>query len=356
MNIRSFVLAAFIIGMNFPWAGESLASVLDVPALVRSSDLIVVGRADTVAPESAANVQTFTVTVDRVLKGSTTPTGRLQVQLNLSAPGSHAMTERRYGIFFLCRTAFANVFTVTDPSFPALVASPGSIGTTATGRDPLAAVMQELLSVLKTPAATLTSSVAPVEQFHGISTTEEAQSIYHRAALALATIPSEMAGPGLRALAEVNGPAQLWAIKSLFDIESSDELEEIKIYALNSAKAALLNPEPDQVSAVYWLALSMENRLHSENAVPVLSALLASTQVVVRRAAASILSDIASNSVIAPLAASTLNDPDQQVRYFGVLGLARVASPGKGPTLAQFHQQEDEMLQHWRSWARANAP
>jgi hypothetical protein len=353
MNIKRSLAACLFTFFNVLWIGVCWAGVLDVPTLVRTSDVIVVGRADTIAFAPTKGVQTFMIGVDQVLKGSPgSVSRRIQVQLDLSAPDSHAMTEHRYGIFFLSNTATANVFTSVDPSFPALVASPNPGGKTLShGSDPLVSVAQELLQVIRASETNLTNNIAPVEQFKGISPAQEAQSIYHRAAAALATIPVEVAGPGLGAIAQVKGPAQLWAIKSIFDSGSSDE---VKVQYLNAAKSILLSPTPEQASGVYWLAHSMEGQLHSASAVPTISALLASKDVAVRQTAASILDDIGTKNTIAPLATSALYDQDQKVRYFAVRGLARVTGLAAAPTLALYGQSEQTYLQFWRQWTKAN--
>ena len=74
----------------------------------------------------------------------------------------------------------------------------------------------------------------------------------------------------------------------------------------------------------------------------------------VRRAAASVLGDIATTDVVAPLANVALNDSDDRVRFLAVRGLALTTGAGPAPTIAAFRQQRSEILQFWSAWANAN--
>jgi len=88
--------------------------------------------------------------------------------------------------------------------------------------------------------------------------------------------------------------------------------------------------------------------------VPTLAALLGSGNVAVRRAAASVLGDIATADVVGPLAQVALNDGDERVRFLAVRGLAQATGAGPPLTVGAFRQQPDEILQFWRGWARTN--
>jgi HEAT repeat protein len=115
-----------------------------------------------------------------------------------------------------------------------------------------------------------------------------------------------------------------------------------------------MNPQPGLAFPVSMLANAMEGHLNSPKAVPALAALLGSTQVEVRRAAAAGLGDIATPDVVAPLAKVALNDSDEHVRLSAVRGLASATGAAKAPTTATFRQQPDQILQFWRTWAASN--
>ena len=88
------------------------------------------------------------------------------------------------------------------------------------------------------------------------------------------------------------------------------------------------------------------------DAVPTLASLLKSEQVELRRAAAALLGDIATEAVVAPLGLVALQDPDQEVRYQAVLGLAAATGRGGAPALAKYQANEPSYLTAWRAFAR----
>jgi HEAT repeat protein len=88
--------------------------------------------------------------------------------------------------------------------------------------------------------------------------------------------------------------------------------------------------------------------------MPIMVALLTSEQVELRRAAADILSDIATSAALTPLAKLALNDDDQDVRYYAVLGLASASGNDDAPTRADFGRQAAQFLGQWRDWARTH--
>jgi HEAT repeat protein len=183
---------------------------------------------------------------------------------------------------------------------------------------------------------------------------DQAQQVYHEAATALQTIPYTVAGPALGAIAASNQvPARLWALYSLFSMADSED-ESAKADYLASVQSILINPQPSLAFPVSTLAGAIEGHLNSPKAVPTLAALLGSKNVAVRRAAATVLGDIATPDVVEPLAKVALNDSDEHVRLSAVRGLAAVTGAAKAPTTATFRQQPDEILQFWRTWARSN--
>ncbi|MGH6839932.1 MAG: HEAT repeat domain-containing protein [Methylocella sp.] len=338
----------------------------DVPEMAQASDLIVVGRA------SLTQNTPFLVTVDRVLKGGTGTSRRLLVlpaQASQDYPYFPSVQERQYGIFFLRRQPGGSTYTVTDPFHPALAASPRQAPNQPASADVLGGVAQELTSVLTAPAATLTDPVNGVQHLITAAPVDQAQYVYYEAASALKSIPYAVAGPALDTIAASNQvPAHLWAMYSLFLMPDSDDddsakddedrakddEDSAKMDYLQSVTPILVNPGPDLAFSASWLGIAIDGHLKSPAAVPALAVLLGSTQVAVRRAAASDLCEIATPDVVAPLAKVAINDSDERVLYRAVYGLAVTTGAAKAPSVPTFRQKQDEILHFWRSWARAN--
>jgi hypothetical protein len=59
---------------------------------------------------------------------------------------------------------------------------------------------------------------------------------------------------------------------------------------------------------------------------------------------------------LCPLA-TTLDDTDFEVRYYGVTGLAEISGQLEWhPNMEVFRAEEARYLRHWRDWARAKYP
>jgi hypothetical protein len=320
----------------------------DVPAMAQASDLIVVGRAS----QTENNLAPFLVTVDRVLKGAGLPR-RIVVEPGPLSEDYPAVQERQYGIFFL-QGQPGGSYAATDPFHPALVASPQrGPNQQKPSPDVLGVLTGELIAVLTTLPGVLTDPVNGVGNLVTAASPDQAQQVYYEAATALQTIPYAAAGPALNAIAASNQvSARLWAIYSLFSMVDSDG-ESAKADYLASIQPILINPSPTLAFAVSMLANAIEGHLKSPQAVPTLAALLGSTQITVRQAAASVLGDIATPNVIEPLVKFALNDSDERVGFLAVRGLALATSAAKAPSTTTFRQQPDEILQFWRTWARS---
>jgi HEAT repeats len=236
-----------------------------------------------------------------------------------------------------------------------LVASPLRTPNQQKPTDVLGALTGEFIAVLTTPPAVLTP-VNGVQDLVVATPGDQVQYVYYQAASALQTIPNAVAGSSLSALATSKRvPASLWAMYSLFSMVDWND-ENAKAVDLASVQPILMNPTPDLAFTVSMLANAIEGNLKSPQAVPTLAALLGSTNLEVRRAAAADLSDIATPNVVEPLAKVALNDEDERVRFLAVRGLALATNAAKPPTIATFRQQQDEILQFWRDWARSNVP
>jgi HEAT repeat protein len=93
--------------------------------------------------------------------------------------------------------------------------------------------------------------------------------------------------------------------------------------------------------------------LKDPDAVPELKQLLGSNDAEIRRAAASALRKTHSSEAIRPLI-SALDDPDFDVRFYSVVGLAETTGHlDWQPNIDDFRADEGKYLNHWKEWARS---
>jgi hypothetical protein len=326
----------------------------NVPSMVAAADLIVVGRAMLPNMQASGTLEIVAVAVDRVLKGTVGGSKRVTIRLNRPQPSFGGIAAQQYAIFLL-RAAGADISVPANPLHPTLPASPAEKKGPLLSRDALRAVASELVGVLETPGATLVNPGSGVHDLVVGTPAFQAGNVYLAAVEALRTIPYQIAGAPLRAIAASNdAPGRLWAINCLMTMGSSDQIEALKVRYLNEIQPLLLKPSPETAFAVSMLANAIEGHLKSPEAVPTLATLLGSDEVAVRRVAASVLSDIATPAVIAPLAKTALADPDEDVRYYAVLGLAEATGAREPPTMPAFKEDESKYVGYWRGWAATN--
>ncbi|PNG25075.1 HEAT repeat domain-containing protein [Methylocella silvestris] len=349
MKTKAIASAVLAIGLATGPVHSELLPDADVPAMTEASDLIVIGR----ATQTQEGTAPFLLTVDATLKGAS-PSRQIAVAPDYAGRGS--LEERQYGVFFLGRKGKGGAWSVTDPYHPALAAAPQPAQTKTTARapapDPLSNVAAALCDVLTAPAATLTDRVKGVQGLISAAPEDQAQYVEYAAAQALTTIPYSEAGALLKTIAASDQlPARLWAIYVLLSLDEALDDEE-KIDYVRSVAPILADPGTLGFSASK-LANAIEAHVDSPELIPALTVMLGSKEVAVRRAAASVLSRIAAPDAAAPLAKTALNDSDESVRFYAVRGLALLQDPTTAPTLATFDQKQSELLQQWRSWARA---
>jgi len=327
----------------------------DVPAMAQASDLIAVGRASQTSGQAGGGHVRFVVSVDRVLKAAgPSAARRIVVELDLSSAGAAPVAERQYGIFFLRGQTNGSSFVPTDPFHPALFASPARTRSQDKFTDVLISLTHELAGVLTTSTAALTDPVNGVHDTAFTAAADQAQDIYFQAASALATIPYAVTSPTLHLIAASNQlPARLWAMFSLFAMADFND-ESAKADYLKAVAPTLVNPRPDLAVAVSSLGSVMEGRVRSPSALPTLALLLGSTEVAVRRAAASALSKIGTRDVVKPLGRVALNDDDELVRLFAVQGLAKATGAGQVPSLATFRRDQSGTVHFWQDWMATN--
>jgi len=80
--------------------------------------------------------------------------------------------------------------------------------------------------------------------------------------------------------------------------------------------------------------------------------LLGAGSVEVRRSAAHALRNIADSAGV-PALVRALDDPDRDVRYYAVTGLAKITGQDDWlPSLPLFESEEQKYVAHWREWAK----
>jgi len=265
--------------------------------------------------------------VDQVLKRPTetsSPSLRFHFALTDDFSGLRSVTRLSYRIFFLRESS--GELTLANPYYPSLVAIPGT-------ESPEGSAIERVIDQLR---AVLESSEASVEQ--------KREAIF--------------------ALTRTKSPAAVGALKRIRDVKdvtlrlsvAAALLEHDDISTLQFAEDSLLRPDsklPPQLHLLHNLSYAISEGLKDERAVPSLTRLLHASTAETRRAAASALMHIGSNSSIDPLL-SALGDPDFEVRYYSVTGLAEITGQTDWrPNMEDFRSDQSKYLNHWRDWSQS---
>jgi len=328
-RLAFLILICLNLGLTQP-AFAAMLPAVDIPAMVNGADIVVIGRVEAEDVRSPASNNAVRARVLRTIKGPAS-SRRISVRIDQHYPAI-PVSQGQYRIF-LIRGA-GPVYDPVDPFHPSLPASAAGGGKTVAGGNALTEIAEELTSVIAEPPAALIDKVM--------------------AADALATIPYEFAGSAVQTVAASGQlPARLWALSALLTMPGSEQAEPAIVDDLNSVRSVLLNPSPHDSDAAYFLIDAMEGHLKSPQAISLLGELLKSDQNAVRRIAASILGDIGTSESSAVLAELALNDADQTVRYYAVLGLATAQGAAR-PPMDAFQKNEAPFLRKWKNWADSN--
>lgn len=312
---------------------------LDVDRLTANATLIAVGQITSVQELEKTTIQAGNrmvlaramvaeLRLDRLLKGATgtsSPSLRFHFALPDEFMGWRSVTPLSYRVFFL--TQSSGELKLANPYYPSVVAVPRAEfeGGTAIER-----VVHELGAVLE-------STKAPLQE-------------RREAVFALSSTKSPAAIHALRRSAEVQDLTLRLSVAAAL-------LEHNDISTLQFAEDALLKPDPTLPAHLYLLhnlTSAISGRVKDARAVPSLARLLHASNVETRRAAASALMHIGSNSSIHPLL-HALTDPDFQVRYFSVVALAEITGQTDWrPNMEDFASNPNKYLDHWREWRAAH--
>jgi hypothetical protein len=309
---------------------------LSIPEVVEGSELIVVGpivlanvRETTVSSgdsTAAAIEKTYHLTAQAVLKGQM-PAGGTSISVRYVArrdldPRYQLVPAPAYRICFLKRQG--QEWTFTNSAYPTAPGAPP--GRQPTADDPLDAVAGNLGSVL----STANGRNEKIEALAALRSIPKRKSVE-------AALLGDSSDPEPAIRLDVVG-----ALLSLGNITH-----------LNEAASALLRPDgslPDYV--LHNLRVGIYTGVHQPETIPLLADLLKSPDVATRRAAIMAIVRADTKAAIEPLK-SSLDDPDQTVRFTCVLGLAKVTGERDWiPNMDMFRADEATYLSHWKDELR----
>ena len=335
MTLQLTKLIAWFVVVLVAQKGTSVpVPVLDVPSLTQQSELVVVGKVESVrdlGPTTAdiqgrsvaAHIIVCQMDVSGVLKGVASSKLSIRYVLPDEPVGYGSVAASSYQIVFLRKDdgeyAFANPYHASLPAVP---------GTLVEAGDVLSNITRQLGAVVQS-----TATLSDQKQL---------------ALYALSTIRTPQSTTLLReALKQKDSALRLNAAGFL--------LLRNDVSGLNLAEASLLRPEGDVPRYIlHNVAYGISEGVRDQNAVPSLSRLLRAQDIETRRAAASALRHTGSRSALEPLA-HALGDGDFEVRYEAVIGLGEITGQSDwGPGMDVFQSEESKYLEHWREWALTN--
>lgn len=375
-NMKRLLVVAAIVAssMTFPANARPVGCAVTTD-LVRDAELIFVGRAIdskslllNLKKNTGAGLdgwQHSTLSVERLLKGKpATEPVKMDIPLYMSGPAG--ISKGLYGIFFLKFDKKRNAYLPVEQDHPVLPAVRGH--NVPDGSDVTGTVSNLLTDVLATPATQLASGVNGRSTWWDgqVTTTTNAQSLYFAAVEGLHTIPGKYSNAALTKIAttapKIN---RIIAINCL--VRNGDWKQ------LPSIQSDLVHPSPDLVDSVRSLASMMESgvasMIHDEEGewvqnitggVPLLTALMRSTDTEVRASATAILREIGGQEVISPLGKIGLYDKYQRVRWKAMAGLAEATGLRKQYPLFNDREgtavtkAESKYLNFWRDWIAKN--
>ncbi len=329
-------LALVLLCIGHPASSAGIPT-LNLTELIDSADMIIVGRVREIREVASGTVEIDQIRLPaKVLGGNIIVTATLRgdaglekVPLQFSLPitpggdiGYRGIPNESYRLIFLKRSGqnfdFANPYY---PSFPAVA------GTPVQGDGTVDQVVNQLAATIQSPQ---------------VSSGEKMELLF-----ALRGSNSPILVKALRkALTTSDKVLQLSIAAAL--------LERNDLSALAIGKDALVHPDPNVPGYLLVnLSSAISAGLTDEHAVPQLALILKNApEAFGRRSAASALRNTASRTALAPLS-TALNDPDFEVRYYGVIGLAEITGQNDWrPLLEEFQNSQQKYLSHWREWVQ----
>jgi hypothetical protein len=307
---------------------------LSVPELVKNADLILVGEVVAIrdlgagrltleSGEKTGRLMRGEVRADEVLKG---PADLQTVEFRFfwaDEPIGYSGVQLGWYRIILLKKVGSH-YEFADPYHPSLVAARGAAETEP--GDALERVTARIGRVLRSSEA---------------SSHQKREAIW-----ALSTVKTESATLILRSALTQKDPAvRLGAAGAL--------LERNDLSGIALAQDALLRGTANvSTEVLHNLRYAISEGVRSKEAAPVLGKLLRSQDVETRRAAASALWHSGTPASISFLV-EALEDPDIEVRYYGVIGLAEtMGQPDWRPNMDEFVSNQARYLNYWRAWGK----
>jgi len=311
---------------------------LHIDELISASDVIVVAEVTDVTASGPGKLVVFrdqllqseayvgNLTVMRTIRGSAPEHITIRYNLPLSFVGYQGLHTGVRLVFLRKEKAGFSLADPYYPDFPALPTVAGIGGQSHAGGDYKTATLGEMLAVI---ASSNTSSAEKSE----ILRVDYALPHNKDVIAALKEGLSSVHDPELRQ--RIQG--------ELLRFGDVSELPDVANLLL-----ANLATENQRI----WLLYVIGNRVSDARAIPALQPLVASEESSIREAAVEALWHIADPTAV-PLLLKSLNDTDEQVRFYAVRAFSDIANEPSwgGPSELQFHQHQQEYLTHWQSWA-----
>jgi hypothetical protein len=332
-RVGFFVLAA---SYGFP-ANGTIVHLIDVAALVESSDVIISGTVVSISEDGATRINTpggslagrkllAVLAADETLKGDIQTTD-LSIEFAIpEAPSPiRGIPLQQYGIFFLQRQG--SHYRLSDPVYPFL---PAVHDGRSTSELPLDRVIAKLGDVLTYNRST---------EFETSSALE-----------ALATIQGKSATATLRHALETSSDNRQLQLRIASKLVARND-----ITGLDLVERALMHPAVLSDCLIGNLSGSLGG-LKDPRAVPALKRLLETGNQNIVKGVAIALRQSGSKDALKPLS-YLLDSEDEQVRYYAVVGMGEITKQHEWtPAYPEFHEHEAKYLSHWREWAASNLP
>src|SRR5262245_47458806 len=300
-------------------AGATPVPVLDVAAMVKEADVVVVGVVTT--QSEAGTVIVATVEVDQLLKGRIDENPLRLQYLQPDQTNGYGAPRSTDQVFFLKRVA--DHFEFVSPYYPSVVGLRGIRVTASNATRRVAAVVG---AVLQSP-----------------STTQEAK---HQVIYALTRTKDGVAVAELRTFF-LKGEDDALRLEAAAALLHHDDLTALPF----AERVLLMDGVDDSSTPVRNIAVSLRD-VRDTAGIPSLSRLLGSPSLEARRAVADALRQMRSRKAI-PALTRALNDEDLDVAYAGVIGLAELTKTNQyAPSVPAFRENPRYYLDYWREWAR----
>jgi hypothetical protein len=353
MKVMVSVWVAFSVLLMASSARAAPPDYESVPRLVSAADLIVVGHVVPLeeqlqskprqanSPFTPDRLLIFTVTPDRVLKGSL-PGGSSTITIEARVSIVSAPVES-YGVFFL-RPVGSGLFEPALSDFSSVVAVPWA-ASVIPGTDPLLAVAEELAAVLATPADTLAEIH---DRSDAVTPLLDAQRLYSKAHLAISDIPVAVARAPLEA-ALASDPDVLsrsWIISNLIEMGVPASLDSVKPF--------LEAQDPDTELTRQSVISAFTYEHIPPELIPSIIEFLGSSNIALRRAAAQALRNERTVISTRALASTALRDDDPKVRAFAESGLCWAMKLRTPPCDVPAERNEVRQHAYWTQWAVTN--